>query len=128
MTPMTPFEPCCGCWRHIKADESRCPFCGVRVTRVVTRASAAVSRVTRAALFVGMTMLVPSCSETKTETPTPAPKRRTVDAAPGKSPAPDAGVTKTEPLDSTTEPGVDYSGKRPVPPYGAPPSPDDLIV
>ncbi len=44
--------PCAACARHVKADESRCPFCDAALTAPTARAMTALPR-SRAALMFG---------------------------------------------------------------------------
>jgi hypothetical protein len=51
---MATFEPCPGCQRHVKIDETSCPFCSAALSEHFGRLSARAlprSRLGRAALF-----------------------------------------------------------------------------
>lgn len=55
--------PCVGCDRHLRSDETSCPFCGVEVVRVATP-GVPLKRLGRAAMFAfGATALATGCGD-----------------------------------------------------------------
>ena len=60
--------PCSACARHVKHDETACPFCGAPFVPPAPRTARVVGRVTRAAIFSAALV---ACS--KHEEPQPAP-------------------------------------------------------
>jgi predicted amidophosphoribosyltransferase len=61
--------PCSACARHVKHDETACPFCGTPFAAPAPRARRVVGRVTRAAIFSAALV---ACG--KHDEPVPAPK------------------------------------------------------
>lgn len=109
---MTRLRPCSECQRHVRVDESACPFCDAEL-EPVEPARRGGSAVTRAAIFAGATLLAaPGCGDKTPEPKNPDDKvETTADAAP-----PDAPVEPPPPDD------------RNIPkPYGAPPNRDRAV-
>lgn len=81
-------HPCTSCRRHVRADADACPFCGgPQTTRTVVSGVPAVGRISRAAVFAGLTACWTSSRSTEPAAPPPPP------------PATDAAVvTEAEPL------------------------------
>ena len=61
--------PCSACARHVKHDETACPFCGAPFVAPAPRSARVIGRVTRAAVFSAALV---ACH--KQEEPKPAPK------------------------------------------------------
>lgn len=49
------FDPCASCRRHVAAHERECPFCGAAPAAVVARSAPLAGRLSRAAVFAGLT-------------------------------------------------------------------------
>jgi len=67
---MAQLEPCPACTRHIRVDESTCPFCGAQVTTTFAALKARAlprTRLGRAALFAfgvsAAAAVMPGCSD-----------------------------------------------------------------
>src|SRR5437868_9608391 len=75
-------HPCASCARHVRADETRCPFCGGEPGPMEVREAARwTGRVTRAAIvLLGASAAGAACSSTST---TPLYGAPVTDAGPG---------------------------------------------
>lgn len=80
-------EPCAHCRRHVAAHERECPFCGAAHTAVVVRGAPLVGRLSRAAVFAGLTACWSGNDATQRQTPPPPPS--------------DAAVAEVTPADSS---------------------------
>ncbi len=116
-----PLVPCPGCRRHLKADETACPFCRAALPKALAAGLTALA-------LVGCPPSAPTPPRLQSgETTAPAP------AYGGAPPAP--VVTSSAPApDTDDEPQRDVYGAPPPPPqastdepqapvYGAPPAP-----
>jgi hypothetical protein len=62
--------PCSACARHVKHDETACPFCGAPFIAPAPRNARVVGRVTRAAIFSAALV---ACGKHEDPKPTPKP-------------------------------------------------------
>ncbi len=65
LDPVAFLTPCSACARHVRAEETRCPFCGVQRVRTTFRAHAVSpeSRLGRSALFTfGAAVTLAGCA------------------------------------------------------------------
>jgi hypothetical protein len=99
--------PCPGCHRHVRCEESACPFCGVTLACSSAKAGSA------AAAFLAATLALTGC--------------------PDKAPEPVAKYGGP-PMDDRAKPVAPVASEAPTQPpqkppmvqkYGAPPTPDE---
>ena len=109
---MTDLRPCPECRRHVRIDETACPFCRA-VLAPATPPTLPVGRLTRAAVFAAGAALAGCGGPQKTEGPPPAEADAAAVAA-----EPDAGTAQPPP------PPPDHGTPMP---YGAPPARDRLV-
>src|SRR5688572_21457303 len=108
---MTELHPCPHCRRHVRRDETTCPFCAQALAAPAPSPGLPAGRLTRAAVFAGATLAATACGSGKPKTEDPqdqavmadaAPATETgtgteaaaPDAAPAPSPIPDHAVPK----------------------------------
>src|SRR5262245_33910863 len=106
---MTTHAICPSCQRHVRTDDTVCPFCGSSAARAEPREPMIVGRLTRAAVVVGAISLGGCCMTLYGAPPDPAP-------APEETPI----VQPTEPEPTQVEPPSpppDDPGAQ-VPAYG----------
>ncbi len=107
---MSDLAPCPACRRHVRVDESACPFCASALPAVPPRVLTP-GRLTRAAVFAGAIAGTAACGG-KTK-----PVDNTVENA-----AVDGGVDEQQPPDAAPYREPDYDPDNNIPmPYGAPP-------
>lgn len=115
---MTVLVECSACARHIRSNESTCPFCRASATpfEVAARLPPRPLRLSRAALLIASLAALEGCGKKPVET---VPDAEPVAAPPYGAPPPD--LPTTPPLPSPL-PTVD-AGLRELllPPYGMPP-------
>lgn len=58
---MTALHPCPDCERHVRSDETTCPFCDAALGSMASSHKRSPGRLARAALFAGATMLGTAC-------------------------------------------------------------------
>ena len=122
---MTPLLLCASCERHVRSDDSRCPFCGSEQRAPARRPGPVLprSQLTRAAIFLGATALAaPACGgsdepDTIEEEDGSGGEDITPQPMYGAPPPDDGGDQGGDPI---TDPGVDDPG-APQPMYGVPP-------
>jgi len=69
---MAQLLPCSSCSRHIRANESRCPFCSAAVTPRSVAQVEIPKRLSRAGVFLfASTMAVTGCGSSSSETTSP---------------------------------------------------------
>ncbi|MCC7536408.1 MAG: hypothetical protein IT379_09350 [Deltaproteobacteria bacterium] len=141
--------PCVGCSRHVLVESGACPFCGTAAPRMPPIASPssrpiARSQITRAAIFLGATVVGGGCGPRETVQPvygapppseqapppseqTPPPSEQAprdpgepaaVYGAPPEQPTPQAPEPQANP-----EPTPDFQPDPGARIYGAPPAP-----
>lgn len=118
---------CSSCQRHVRENETNCPFCQSRLDAAFARNVPDVSRMSRAArLAVGAALAaatLPGCTKTSTEGPDsniaqpygapPQPSETAIAQPYGAPPEP--------PLEASDGGANDAALSVPVPAYGAPP-------
>jgi hypothetical protein len=113
---MSDLEPCPACRRHVRVDESACPFCGGALEASAPR-SLAAGRLTRAAVFAGAALAGATGCGGKQKTD---PNGNGV----GNEVVVDAGVEQAAPPDAQPYREPDHN----IPmPYGAPPARQRLV-
>jgi hypothetical protein len=114
---MTDLEPCPSCRRHVRIDETACPFCATALTAGEPR-TLKRGRFSRAAVFAGAALVSTAAGcggKSKTpETGGGDVENAAIDAGPGEAPV----VPDAEPA---VEPPDDYYDHPNPMPYGAPP-------
>ncbi len=76
------FDPCASCRRHVAAGDRECPFCGAASTPSAVRTAPLAGRLSRAAVFAGLTACWSSndAAQPQTPPPRPPPDAQVVDA------------------------------------------------
>jgi hypothetical protein len=121
---------CSGCQRHVKRDETACPFCGHELAATEPRRAAGPVLSRTAAIFAGATAIAACGKEPQPPPPpTPAPNTdQTQMPAPAYGPPPQMmsaePVAPTVPDAGKPGPGPGDAGKQTplsAPAYGPPP-------
>ncbi len=118
---MSQLRPCGECHRHVRIDETTCPFCSASLASATAR-PLPNGRLTRAAVFAGAALVGAAgaaCGGSQPKAETPPPPPATADAGFAQEPPPsppDAGVP--------VKPDPDRN--MPMP-YGAPPARTRLV-
>jgi hypothetical protein len=117
MPAMRSLRPCPSCRRHIRVEESACPFCATPVALSAAPVATPRGRLTRAAVFAaGAAIARTGCGSSKTET--------------GGSPPPPPAQVDAEPIAAEPDaaPAVAPPAHHNIPkPYGAPPARKRLV-
>lgn len=136
---MTHLHPCPACRRHVAASETVCPFCGARAGAAPALPRVAQTRMNRAAIFAGATILgvaAAGCDCSSGGDPEPEDSGMiAVDSGPagmdsgpgGEDSGPaevDAGPIATD--SGPSDAGPIDTGFVPMP-YGAPPARDRSV-
>lgn len=141
---MATLVPCPGCARHVRANESACPFCDAAIGDATPRALVPATNdrlFARAALTfaAAAATTLTACGKEPTDKPVPAPTNTPpdnmpapaygpppmmIDAAP--EPVPTTTTTATTPSASSSATpapphSTTHSKNAPVPAYGVPP-------
>lgn len=117
---MIDLAPCPACRRHVRIDETACPFCTAALPAVEPRVLSR-GRFTRAAVFAGAIAGTAACGGKTKPADSNNVENVSIDAGPGDTPVPDA-EPYVEPPDDYDRPDHDI----PMP-YGAPPLRDRLV-
>lgn len=116
---MSDLRPCPECRRHVRADESACPFCAAALEPAAP-AALPVGRLTRAAVFTaGVVAAGAGCGGKTAPAQDPIDNTATIDAGTG------TGAGEQQPPDAMPyTPPPDHD----VPmPYGAPPARERIV-
>lgn len=121
---------CTGCARHVRAEETVCPFCGQSLEGLAPRPLAPLPELSRAAaVFIGAAAVV-GCGKEAAPPPPPAPITNPNElAVPAYGPPPNTvAVDPTPPPPpppppdaAPPPPASDAAAPLPVPVYGPPP-------
>lgn len=129
---MSELRPCPECDRHVRNDETSCPFCSAAIGEATAR-KLPIGRLTRAAVFAGALVGASACGPAQTPAANPD------DQPPPPTEVADAGnPSPEEPVDAQaaqppTPPDAAQARQRPRPdhnipmPYGAPPARQRLV-
>lgn len=135
---------CNACARHVRAHETRCPFCDASLTPSSVR-EPSVTRASRAAQMAFVATVLAGCREERTANPPAPPVKLVEDTAPATSVAMVADAAPPEMPDTAAPAASPSPSVKPKPPptatlvkppppppnlqkpYGAPPA-DGLLV
>jgi hypothetical protein len=116
---MSDLRPCPECRRHVRIDESACPFCAAALAPAAP-ASLPVGRLTRAAVFTAGAALAAGAGCGGKTAPAQDPIDNTATAI-------DAGVDQQQDIDAGPVPPPPPPDHDVPMPYGAPPARERIV-
>lgn len=132
---MSELRPCPACDRHVKSDESSCPFCAAALEPAPARRLPR-GRLTRAAVFASALAGTAACGTSQQSAGDPndnPPPPAVADAGTDEMGGGGDQAGPPSPPDAGTQPVDDVKEERRVPdhdipmPYGAPPARSRLV-